>query len=137
MLFKGGCSAVRRVPRRAITFRNTRLGRTSSERTIRVRNSGTTPMEISSSVVTGDFTSTSECPATLAPGKSCEFKVRFKPTALGLRAGEFTLASNAAGSPHVVKLSGQAVAAGGKDDDCDDDESACSQSVLPFFGRSR
>ncbi|MGB3429817.1 MAG: choice-of-anchor D domain-containing protein [Burkholderiaceae bacterium] len=130
-------AALAQVAPTAIVFGNTRLGRSSSERTVRVRNSGTTPLEISSAATTGDFTFKSECPTTLAPGKSCEFKVRFKPTVLGMRTGEFTLASNAAGSPHAVKLSGQAIATGGRDDDCDDDESKCSQSVLPFFGKSR
>jgi trimeric autotransporter adhesin len=130
-------AALAQVGPTAILFRKTRIGRTSSERTIRVRNSGTTPLEISSAAITGDFTSKSECPATLAPGRQCEFNVRFKPTTSGLRTGEFTLSSNAAGAPHLVKLSGQAVAAGGRDDDECDDEDACSQSVLPFFRRSR
>jgi hypothetical protein len=129
-------AALAQVAPTSIVFGTTRVGRTSSERTVRIRNSGTTPLEISSAAATGDFTSKSECPATLAPGKSCEFNLRFKPTALGMRTGEFTLSSNAAGSPHVVKLSGTAVAVGGRDDDCDD-ESKCSQSIVPFFGKSR
>ena len=129
-------AALVQVAPTSIAFARTRLGRTSSERTVRIRNSGATPLEISSAAITGDFTSKSECATPLAPGKQCEFRVRFRPTALGLRTGEFTLSSNAAGSPHAVKLSGQAVAPGGGDDDCDD-ESSCSQSALPFFGRSR
>jgi hypothetical protein len=130
-------AALAQVGPTSILFRKTRVGRTSSERTIRIRNSGTTPLEISSAAITGDFTWRSECPATLAPGRQCEFNVRFKPTMPGLRTGEFALASNAAGAPHLVKLSGQAVAAGSRDDDECDDEDECSQSVLPFFGRSR
>jgi hypothetical protein len=131
-------AALAQVGPTSIVFRKTRVDRTSSERTIRIRNSGTTPLEISSAAITGDFTSKSECPATLAPGRNCEFKVRFKPTALGLRTGEFALSSNAAGSPHLVKLSGQAMATRGRDDDDEcDDEDKCSQSVLPFFRKSR
>ena len=83
-----------------------------------------------------DFTQTNECALTLPPGKTCEVKVRFKPTALGTRSGEFTVASNAAGSPHVVKLTGLAVAGRSHDDECDDEE-ACSQSILPFSRKSR
>jgi mono/diheme cytochrome c family protein len=130
-------SALAQVAPTQITFGRTRLGKTSDERTVRVRNSGTTPLEISSVAVTGEFTQQSDCVKTLAPGKSCEVKVRFKPTLLGTRTGELSVGSNAAGSPQVVKLSGTGVAAGGKDDSCDEEESACSQSILPFFGKSR
>jgi hypothetical protein len=130
-------SALAQVTPTQITFGRTRLGKTSDERTVRVRNSGTTPLEISSVAVTGDFTQQSDCVKTLAPGKSCEVKVRFKPTVLGTRTGELSVGSNAAGSPQIVKLSGTAVAAGSKDDDGCDDEEQCSQSVLPFFRKPR
>jgi mono/diheme cytochrome c family protein len=130
-------SAVAQVAPTQATFRRTRLGKTSDERTVRVRNSGSTPLVISSVAITGDFTQQSDCVKTLAPGRSCEIKVRFKPTVIGTRTGELSVGSNAAGSPQVVKLSGLAVAAGGKDDDDCDDEDACSQSLLPFFRKSR
>jgi hypothetical protein len=131
-------SAVAQIAPTQITFGRTRLGKTSDERTVRVRNSGTTPLVVSSVAITDDYMQQSDCVKTLAPGKSCEIKVRFKPTVLGTRTGELSVGSNAAGSPQVVKLSGFAVAAGGKDDDDDcDDEDACSQSLLPFFRKSR
>jgi len=131
-----------------IVYRSTRVGRTSDERTVRVRNSGITPLVISSVTLSGDFTQENDCVKTLAPGTSCELKVRFKPTVVGTRTGELTFGSNAAGSPQVVKLSGLGVASRRKDDsrdgddrsdadDCEDDEGSCSQSVLPFFRRSR
>lgn len=130
-------SAVAQVAPTQITFGRTRLGKTSDERTVRVRNIGTTPLEISSIAVTGDFTQRSECLKTLAPGTSCELKVRFKPTVPGTRAGELSVGSNAAGSLQIVKLSGTSVAAGSKDDDGCDDEEECSQSLLPFFRKPR
>ena len=129
-------SATAQVSPAQIVFGRTRLGKTSDERTVRVRNSGSTSLMISSVAVTGDFTQQNDCPQALAPGKSCEVKVRFKPSAIGARTGELTVGSNATGSPRVVNLSGLAIAAGGKDDDCDDEE-ACSQSILPFFRKSR
>jgi hypothetical protein len=131
-------TAVAQLAPTQVVFASTRLGRTSDERTVRIRNSGTTPLVVSSVNVTGDFTQQSDCVKTLSPGASCEVKVRFKPTALGTRTGELSIGSNATGSPQAVKLSGLAVAAGGKDggkDDGCDDESACSQSLLPFFRR--
>jgi hypothetical protein len=47
------------------------------------------------------------------------------------------VASNAAGAPHVVKLSGNGVIRAGRDEDKDecDDESTCSQTTLPFTRR--
>jgi hypothetical protein len=129
-------SAIAQLSPTQLVFRTTRIGRTSDERTVRVRNAGTTPLVISSVTVTGDFTQQNECVKTLAPGSSCEIKVRFKPTAAGARSGELVIGSNATGSPQAVKLAGNAGAAGSGDDDCDD-EAACSQTALPFFRKSR
>ena len=131
-------SAVAQLAPSQVVFASTRLGRTSDDRTVRIRNAGTTPLVISSVNVTGDFTQESECVKTLAPGANCEVKVRFKPTVLGTRTGELSIGSNATGSPQAVKLSGLAVAPGGKDSSREvgcDDEAACSQSMLPFFRR--
>ncbi len=57
-----------------------RVGKTSDERKIRVRNTGTSPLLISSVSVTGDFVYESDCKSSLAAGKSCEMNVKFKPT---------------------------------------------------------
>jgi len=120
-----------------MTFSRTRVGRTTSARTVRVRNTGTSPLSISSVAATGDFTASTECTAApLAPGRTCEIKVVFKPSAAGASSGELTVASNAAGSPHAVKLSGLGTTGGrGDDSECDDDETACSQSLSPFSRR--
>jgi hypothetical protein len=130
-------SALAQVAPTQAIFGSVRVGKTSDERKIRVRNMGTSPLLISSASVTGDFVYESDCKAPLAAGKSCEISVKFKPTAVGARTGELSVASNAAGAPHVVKLSGNGVIRAGRDEDKDecDDESTCSQTTLPFTRR--
>ncbi len=95
------------------------------------------PLLISSVSVTGDFVYESDCKSSLAAGKTCEINVKFKPTAVGARAGELSVASNAAGAPHVVKLSGLGVTRASRDDDECDDEDKCSQVTLPFTRRHK
>ena len=118
-------------------FGSVRVGKTSDERKIRVRNTGTSPLLISSVSVTGDFVYESDCKATLAAGKSCDMNVKFKPTTVGVRTGELSVASNAAGAPHVVKLSGIGVIRASREEEDCDDEDKCSQSTLPFTRRKK
>ena len=73
----------------------------------------------------------------LAAGKSCEMNVKFKPTAVGTRTGELSVASNAAGAPHVVKLGGIGVIRAGREEEDCDDENKCSQTTLPFTRRKK
>jgi hypothetical protein len=130
-------SALAQVAPTQAIFGSVRVGKTSDERKIRVRNTGTSPLLISSVGVTGDFVYESDCKASLAPGKTCEMNVKFKPTAVGARTGELSVASNAAGAPHVVKLSGIGVTRASREEDKDecDDEDKCSQTTLPFTRR--
>jgi hypothetical protein len=130
-------SALAQVAPTQAIFGSVRVGKTSDERKIRVRNMGTSSVLISALNVTGDFAYESDCKAPLAAGKSCEINVKFKPTAVGTRTGELSVASNAAGAPHVVKLSGNGVIRASRDEDKDecDDENTCSQTTLPFTRR--
>jgi hypothetical protein len=48
----------------------------------------------------------------IAPGASCGLAVTFAPTTAGTRTGTLSIASNAAGSPYVVNLSGTGTTAG-------------------------
>ena len=47
-----------------------------------------------------------DCGASLAPGSSCQIAVSFTPTAVGAVTGQISITDNAAGSPHLVALSG-------------------------------
>jgi hypothetical protein len=130
-------AALAQVAPTQANFGSVRIGKTSDERKIRVRNTGSSPLAISSITVSGDFVHESDCKAALPAGKSCEINVKFKPTAAGARAGELALASNAAGAPHVVKLIGLGANRGSREEDECDDEDKCSQATLPFSTRSR
>jgi OmpA-like transmembrane domain len=67
---------------------------------------------IASIAVTGDYSQTNNCPATLATAQTCTINVVFTPTALGSRNGTLTIQSNLAASPtvtSVVTLSGTGI----------------------------
>ena len=62
--------------------------------------------------VTGDYSQTNNCPATLAAAQTCTVNVVFTPTAVGSRNGTLTIQSNLAASPtvtSVVTLSGTGI----------------------------
>jgi len=64
---------------------------------------------ISSIAVTGDYTQTNNCPASLTASQTCTINIVFKPTTEGSRKGTLTILSNAASSPTLsaqVNLSG-------------------------------
>ena len=89
----------------AVNFASQPIG-SSSTQTIRVANSGTAALLISSIGVSnnGDFAATSNCPASLAPNASCTVSITFSPPALGNRAATLNIATNTA--PQTVPLAG-------------------------------
>jgi len=90
----------------SLTFASRTISTTSPAQTVTLTNTGTAPLAISSITVNGDFAFTSACATALAPGATCTLSVTFTPLTAGARAGAVTIASNAAGSPHSVALSG-------------------------------
>ena len=67
----------------------------SSAQTVKLTNSGTNAVSITSSTVSGDFAKTGSCPPSLGAKKSCTLDVTFTPTAAGTLTGTltFTLSS--------------------------------------------
>ena len=90
----------------ALTFAAQDVGTTSAAQAITLSNPGTSPFSLSGITTTGDFTQTSNCGATVAPGASCTISVKFAPTANGSRTGTLRVADTAPGSPHIATLSG-------------------------------
>jgi hypothetical protein len=90
--------------------RNT--GTISAITTIRVLNSGTASLTISNVTLTGvnpgdyQLTASTCIGATLSPNASCTASVRFAPVGVGVRTARLTFADNAAGSQHLVPLTG-------------------------------
>jgi hypothetical protein len=86
-----------------------------------IRNSGTAPLVVSTTTITGaqaaDFTIVAAlatpCPATrpftLAVGASCNLAVNFSPKGSGARAGTLAIGTNATPSTTNVSLSGTGV----------------------------
>jgi Abnormal spindle-like microcephaly-assoc'd, ASPM-SPD-2-Hydin/HYDIN/CFA65/VesB-like, Ig-like domain/K319L-like, PKD domain len=98
-----------------VPFGNQNVNSTSAPVTITLSNPGTGNLTVSGLTMTGtnsgDFTVTSAAlPITVAPGGNTTVQVAFKPTATGLRSGTLSIATNAAGSPHSVSLTGTGTA---------------------------
>jgi len=91
-----------------------RLVGASATRTLRVTNTGTAPLIVTSYDFTGgnagDFNVAPEGDACLAqsiaPGASCVLVVRFTPTAEGTRVANLRIHDNVIGAPQIVPVSG-------------------------------
>jgi HYDIN/CFA65/VesB family protein/beta-propeller repeat-containing protein len=85
---------------------------TRQEFLINFSNEGDGNWIVSNAMATGDFSVDNQCTAPLPPANSptfggvCFIGVIFAPSQAGLRAGTLTITDNAAGSPHVIPLSG-------------------------------
>jgi hypothetical protein len=95
----------------ALDFGNQTIGVASSAHTVMLANSGSGALGISGIVASAGFTVSDNCGASLAAGASCALVVVFTPTTAGAATGTLSVASNAAGSPNVVNLSGSGVVA--------------------------
>jgi hypothetical protein len=97
----------------SVNFNNVVAGTTSTARAVKVTNSGTVPITISSISAGADFAASSSgtmpCGGLLAVAASCAFSVTFIPIAPGSTAGSVTIADDFAVSPQILNLSGTAI----------------------------
>jgi sugar lactone lactonase YvrE len=102
-----GIPAVSLTPS-SLTFAAQLVGTTSPPQTVTLANTGNGNLTVSGIAIVGaDFAHTTSCPAVLGPLQSCAIDVVLRPlTEGGLRRGELRVATDAAGSPHVVTLTG-------------------------------
>jgi hypothetical protein len=82
------------------------VGGTTGTQPVTLKNTGTSVLNISGMAITGPFTQTTTCTATLAAGATCTFTVAFKPTVAGPGSGLITFTGNAAGGQFAVGLAG-------------------------------
>jgi len=94
-----------------LDFGNQTIGIASTPRVITLANSGSAPLALSSIVASGAFAVTHTCGAMLAAAASCTLSTTFTPALAGAATGSVAIASNAAGSPNVVALTGTGVTA--------------------------
>jgi hypothetical protein len=104
----GPASALTALPS-SLSFGNQTAGTTSGAQTVTVSNPNATAVSVSQLAVSGPFTQTNTCGASIAGGGSCTVSVAFAPTAAGSASGSLTVASNAPGSPLTVGLSGTGI----------------------------
>ena len=87
----------------SLVFSGELVGESSSSQVVTLKNVGNTAMTVADLAISGDFSETSTCGASLAVNASCTISVTFKPTAGGTRSGALTLS---AGGSHSIGLSG-------------------------------
>jgi hypothetical protein len=80
-------------------------GTSASSQTATISNIGTQPFPLTISL-TGDFTSSTNCPSVLAGGVSCAIVLAFAPSQPGARQGLLSFSSGAGITPAYVNLSG-------------------------------
>jgi hypothetical protein len=94
------------------------IGTTSPTQTMLLKNTGITPLTITSASVTGtdaaDFTATTTAcvGTTLAPGANCSVSLSFSPTATGDRSASLVVRHTGLNDPFSVSLVGTGGAAG-------------------------
>src|SRR5436305_437627 len=90
----------------SLNFGAQNISTSSAAQAITLSNPGSAALSISSITTTGDFSQTNNCGSSLAVSSECGISVLFTPTVAGGRSGTLTVTDNAAGSPHIVALSG-------------------------------
>jgi len=94
-----------------LAFGNQTTGVTSTARTATLTNSGSGALTLASIAASSGFGVVHNCGTSVAAGASCTLSVVFTPTGVGAATGSVSIASNAAGSPHALTLSGTGVVA--------------------------
>ncbi|MFZ1204204.1 MAG: FG-GAP-like repeat-containing protein [Candidatus Acidiferrales bacterium] len=96
-------------------FGNQGVGAASTVQDFTIANSTSQTVTFTSIAFTGtnssDFSDTTDCAATLAPGASCTVHVTFTPGDLGARSATLNVTDNAPASPQTAAITGTGVAA--------------------------
>lgn len=91
----------------SLSFGTQAIGTTSSPQSITVNNTGTSSLNISSVIASGNYAETDTCAGnSIQAGGSCTIRVTFSPGSSGSIPGSITINDNAATSPQSVGLSG-------------------------------
>jgi probable HAF family extracellular repeat protein len=87
-----------------LSFGNSPVGTATARQAVTVHNAGIAAFNLNPLQLTGDFTQTNDCGASLAAGAGCTINIAFLPSAPGSRAGVLTVGSGY--TTYVVNLSG-------------------------------
>jgi hypothetical protein len=105
----GEAPGVRLLPG-SLAFGDQLLGTTSHTQVVNLTNVGNQPLSITKIQSSVGFPKSGGCPGTLAANASCNIRINFAPTRVGVTAGTLIITDNAAGSPQTVPLSGTGIA---------------------------
>ena len=101
-----GLGAAAALSPASLAFSAQQVGTSSGAQAVTLTNSGNAALTITDILVTGDYSQTNNCPATLAVGSNCTVNITFRPTVAGTRTGTLTLRDNAQGGSQTVNLTG-------------------------------
>jgi hypothetical protein len=94
----------------SLNFGSVKVGQKSAPQVATFTNTAKFALTIQSLKITGtnssDFTDTTTCGKSVAPGASCTITVTFKPSATGARTASVSVSDGGGGSPQLVALSG-------------------------------
>ena len=93
-----------------LAFTSQAVGTTSASKAVTLKNTGSAPLNLTSTSTSGDYAQTNNCGPSVAVGASCTINVTFSPTVPSATPGALTVVDNAANSPQVVSFTGAAVA---------------------------
>ncbi|HEX4331812.1 MAG TPA: choice-of-anchor D domain-containing protein [Usitatibacter sp.] len=85
------------------------LGAAALTRTVTLHNTGNANVKLTNISVSGPFTISNNCPASLAPDQSCTIALMFTSTALGSFTGSLVVTSDAAGGSGAIPITASAV----------------------------
>lgn len=122
----------------SLNFGKLASGATTSSKSIAIKNSGLSPLEISSVNIIGanpgDFAVTDDCD-TVKINEPCTLNVAFTPTAAAARAASMVIASNDPKKPSLaVKLSGSSTATTPGGGGTGGDFTTCAEAGLSTAG---
>jgi hypothetical protein len=90
-----------------LTFPSQTVETTSAPMNVTLTNgSNGNELTIQKITVSGDFSQTNNCPATVSTGAACTISITFTPTATGMRTGTLTITDNDPTGSQTVNLSG-------------------------------
>ncbi len=95
----------------SLQYASQTIGSSSQPQTVLLRNMSSALLSISSITTTGDFAETDDCGNDVPAAGSCTFSATFTPATSGTRNGTIVIGDDAAGSPHVISLSGSGLGA--------------------------
>lgn len=94
----------------SLNFGTITAGNMTLPQVVTLTNTGTATLDITQLAAGSSYQVFNDCPATVAPGASCNFGVVFQPQTAGTFNYSVSVIDNAAGSPQHVNLTGIATA---------------------------